>query len=185
MFDQMMIYAIMIITFCHFLAEQKSLERYSFIPLRNWHKLVNIFLLIEQCSLVLYLGNIQKDIENTLFGINLVLILVLQEKDEVKGEIKYSILPLVLNNTYMFLSNINTYFSSNTSNQVPDGQSALIPSASPSSSPLTTNSDHVRALDVVKNGSRQSNKEKVFYGMIYYMGSLIGYYYMMQRNQGL
>jgi hypothetical protein len=77
MFDQMMIYAIMIITFCHFLAEQKSLERYSFIPLRNWHKLVNIFLLIEQCSLVLYLGNIQKDIENTLFGINLVLILVL------------------------------------------------------------------------------------------------------------
>jgi hypothetical protein len=141
MFDQMMIYAIIIITFCHFLAEQKSLKKYSFIPLKNWHKLVNIFLLIEQCSLVLYLGNIPKDIENTLFGINLVLILVLQEKDEVKGEIKYSILPLALNNTYLFLTNIHNYFGSNTSVQVPDGQSASIPSASPSSIP---NSDHIK-----------------------------------------
>ena len=32
-FDQMMFYAIMIMTFAHFLAEQKRLESYSFIPL--------------------------------------------------------------------------------------------------------------------------------------------------------
>lgn len=47
MFDQMMIYAIIIISVCHFMAEQKSLMAYSFIPLKNWHKLVNIFLLVE------------------------------------------------------------------------------------------------------------------------------------------
>lgn len=85
MFDQMMVYAIMLITFCHFMAEQKCLMGYSFIPLKNWHKLVNVFLLIEQCSLVLYLGDLGKEIENTLFGINLILILVMQEKDEVHG----------------------------------------------------------------------------------------------------
>lgn len=105
MFDQMMIYAIMIITVCHFMAEQKSLMAYSFIPLRNWHKLVNIFLLIEQCSLVLYLGALHEDTENCLFGINLILILVLQEKDEVHGEIKYSMIPLCLNNLYLFATN--------------------------------------------------------------------------------
>jgi len=46
-FDQMMIYAIMVMIFLHFLSMQTSLEPYSFIPLRNWHKLINVFLLIE------------------------------------------------------------------------------------------------------------------------------------------
>lgn len=105
MFDQMMIVAIMVISMCHFLAEQKTLQPYSFIPLRNWHKLVNVFLLLEQCSLVLYLGELSHDIERTLFGLNLILILILQEKDEVKGEIKYSMIPLCLNNSYLFFTN--------------------------------------------------------------------------------
>ena len=74
---------------------------------------MNIFLLIEQCSLVLYLGSLSKEVENTLFGINLILILVLQEKDEVKGEIKYSLLPLIINNTYLFLANMTSYFGPN------------------------------------------------------------------------
>ena len=67
---------------------------------------MNIFLLIEQCSLVLYLGGLGKDVEKTLFGINLILILVMQEKDEVHGEIKYSMIPLIINNTYLFLTNV-------------------------------------------------------------------------------
>ena len=59
---------------------------------------------------MLYLGNLSKEVENTLFGINLILILILQEKDEVKGEIKYSLLPLIINNTYLFLANFTSYF---------------------------------------------------------------------------
>jgi hypothetical protein len=111
-----------------------------------------------------------------LFGINLVLILVLQEKDEVKGEIKYSILPLALNNTYLFLANLNTYFSLNNSLQVPEVRAI---SASPSSSAASGTGLELTASDSKVDGGRQSNKEKVFYGMVYYMGSLVGYYYMM------
>jgi hypothetical protein len=47
MFDQMMIYAIMGITFAHFMSEQNTFKDYCFIPLENWHKLLNVFLLIE------------------------------------------------------------------------------------------------------------------------------------------
>jgi len=41
-----------------------------------------------------------------MFGINLIMILIFQEKDQVHGEIKYSIIPLALNNGYMALSNL-------------------------------------------------------------------------------
>jgi len=47
MFDQMMLYALMVITLAHFMCEQKAFQNYTFIPLPNWHKLMNIFLLIE------------------------------------------------------------------------------------------------------------------------------------------
>ena len=114
MFDQIMLAAIMLSTLCHFMAEQKSLQSIAFIPLASWHKLVNTFLLVEQCSLVLYLGNLSgtlsKDIEATLFGVNLLLIMVMQEKDSVTGEIKWSILPLALNNTYMLGTNAMRYY---------------------------------------------------------------------------
>lgn len=94
----------------HFFAEQQSLKKLSFIPLSNWHKLINVLLLIEQCSLVLYLGRTSKSItqetEGFMFGVNLIMILVFQEKDAVHGEIKYSIIPLLLNNAYMVYSNL-------------------------------------------------------------------------------
>ena len=84
-FDQTLIMAIMAMIIAIFLCEQQSLYQYSFIPLENWHKLVNVFLLLEQCSLVLYLGrvsgSVSRDTGEMLFGLNLVLILVLQEKD--------------------------------------------------------------------------------------------------------
>jgi len=47
LFDQLMMVAIMLMTFAHFLSEQKSFEYYCFIPLQSWHKLINVFLLIE------------------------------------------------------------------------------------------------------------------------------------------
>ena len=117
LFDQLMMVAIMLMTFAHFLSEQKSLENYSFISLQSWHKLINVFLLIEQCSLVLYLGGLSKDVENALFGINLILILVLQERDSVQGEIKYSVIPLALNNSYLFITNFRSLTRAN--NEVP------------------------------------------------------------------
>jgi len=46
--------------------------------------------------------------EQTLFGINLILILIFQEKDSIKGEIKYSVIPLALNNIYMFVTNFKS-----------------------------------------------------------------------------
>jgi len=74
--------------------------------------LINIFLLIEQCSLVLYLGGLSTEVEQTLFGINIFLILVTQEKDSSTGEIKYSVIPLILNNSYLFFSNLRGLTSS-------------------------------------------------------------------------
>lgn len=48
-----------------------------------------------------------KEVGEMLFGLNLVLILILQEKDAVHGEIKWSVIPMLINNGYMAYSNIN------------------------------------------------------------------------------
>lgn len=48
-----------------------------------------------------------REVGEMLFGVNLVLILILQEKDAVHGEIKYSIAPMLINNGYMVYSNLN------------------------------------------------------------------------------
>jgi hypothetical protein len=50
--------------------------------------------------------SISAELEQTMFGINLIMILILQEKDQVHGEIKYSLIPLALNNGYMLWSNL-------------------------------------------------------------------------------
>jgi len=48
-----------------------------------------------------------KEMGEAMFGLNLIMILILQEKDAVHGEIKYSALPMILNNSYMVYSNGN------------------------------------------------------------------------------
>lgn len=53
-------------------------------------------------------NSISKDLEDTLFGVNLILILIMQEKDQVYGEIKYSLIPVVMNNLYVIYSNISS-----------------------------------------------------------------------------
>ena len=55
-------------------------------------------------------GTLTEDIEASLFGINLLLILIMQERDSVNGEIKWSVIPLVINNTYMLSTNLYHYF---------------------------------------------------------------------------
>ena len=51
--------------------------------------------------------------EAMLFGVNILLILIMQEKDSLTGEIKWSILPLAVNNTYMVMTNLQRYYSDN------------------------------------------------------------------------
>jgi hypothetical protein len=55
-------------------------------------------------------GTLNGDIEATLFGINLLLILIMQERDSVNGEIKWSVIPLIINNSYMLFTNLYHYF---------------------------------------------------------------------------
>ena len=109
-FDSTLVYAIMLMILFHFLSEQNCLKPWSFIPLANWHKLLNVLLLIEQCSVMLYLGRvvgyITEHTEQTLFGINIILILIFQEKDSVHGQIKYSLIPILINNAYVVYSNL-------------------------------------------------------------------------------
>ena len=116
---------------------------------------------------MLFLGNLSgtltNDVEATLFGVNLILILILQEKDSIKGEIKWSVLPLLLNNSYMVYTNFKSYFWKE------DSQLATIPS-SPSSYPGGS-----------QHGTMKVNKQKVFWAIFWYGGSILGYG-MMQVN---
>lgn len=131
---------------------------------------MNVFLLIEQCSLVLFLGNLSGSLtheaEATLFGVNLILILIMQEKDSVKGEIKWSVLPLIINNSYMCYTNFKSYFWKD------NIQMAANPS-SPSSWPA------------VGQNTIKVNKQKVFWALVWYAGSIVGYALMQIKGQGL
>mmetsp|Transcript_8341 Transcript_8341/g.13953 ORF Transcript_8341/g.13953 Transcript_8341/m.13953 type:complete len:257 (+) Transcript_8341:321-1091(+) len=154
----------MLMIIAHFFAEQQSLKAISFIPLPNWHKLINVLLLIEQCSCVLYLGRVSGTIspeyEAGMFGVNLIMILVLQEKDQVHGEIKYSIIPLAINNLYMLFCNLQQ----------------LREFASYSSQPTAPTP-----------GERSSkvNQVKVHYSIFWYFVSIAAYFMMESYHQGL
>ena len=75
-------------------------------------------LLLQQCSLILYIGrvsnSISKDFGEAMFGINLMLVMLFQEKDSVNGKvgINYSLIPVIMNNGYMFGSNVMQLSSS-------------------------------------------------------------------------
>ena len=56
-------------------------HEYLFLPNDSWHKLANIFLLIEYCSLVIYLSRLPKVYEGYLRAFGICIILILQEKD--------------------------------------------------------------------------------------------------------
>jgi hypothetical protein len=90
--------------------------------------------------------------EAMLFGVNILLILIMQEKDSLTGEIKWSILPLAVNNTYMMFTNLQRYYSDTKKDEH---------AASPSSSSAST------ALVV--------NKDKVSYSILWYIGTMVGY----------
>lgn len=67
---------------------------------------------MQQCSLILYVGRVSntvsKDLGEAMFGVNLALVLLFQEKDSTHGQvgINYSLIPVLINNGYMAGSNL-------------------------------------------------------------------------------
>ena len=52
-----------------------------FLPTDSWHKLSNVFMLIEYCSLIIYLARVPKALEGYILAFGICIIIVLQEKD--------------------------------------------------------------------------------------------------------
>lgn len=132
--------------------------------------MINVFLLIEQCSLVLYLGRVSKSIsqemEERMFGVNLIMILIFQEKDQVLGEIKLSIIPLALNNGYMLVCNLNQLRALALQQLGAEALDEAAAKLKEESGPLV-------------------NKAKVLKSIFWFFVSLIGYFKMEVYHQGL
>ena len=54
---------------------------YIFLTTDSWHKLSNIFMLIEYCSLIIYLARIREELVGYFLAIGICIIVFLQEKD--------------------------------------------------------------------------------------------------------
>lgn len=101
-----------------------------------------------------------------MFGINLIMILIFQEKDQVLGEIKLSIIPLVINNGYMLVCNLNQLRA------------------------LAMQQLGAEALDEASAKLKEEsgplvNKQKVLKSIFWFFVSLIGYFKMESYHQGL
>lgn len=73
-----------------------------FIPHESWHKLSNIALLIQFCSLIIYLARIPKYAQGYLLGAGTCLIIIMQERDSFS--FKYALIPLIFNNLLLIFS---------------------------------------------------------------------------------
>jgi hypothetical protein len=73
-----------------------------FLPQDSWHKLYSISLLIQFCSLIIYLGRLPKYLQGYVLGIGTCLIIVMQEKDSFS--FKFALVPLIFNNFLLIWS---------------------------------------------------------------------------------
>lgn len=62
----------------------------------SWHKLSNIFLLIEYCSLIVYLARVPPKFTGYCLALGISIIVIFQEKDSFNY--KYALGPLIFNN---------------------------------------------------------------------------------------
>ena len=76
---------------------------YVFLPADSWHKLSNIFMLIEYCSLIVYLSRIPKEKSGYFIATGTAIIIILQEKDSFSYQ--YALVPLIFNNLVLICSN--------------------------------------------------------------------------------
>jgi hypothetical protein len=79
--------------------------------------------------------------------------------------------PLIMNNLYLFLTNWTSFFR-----REEEAQGNPPNPISPSSNQLYNKS---------KDSKTRVNKQKVAYGMIWYAGSMFGYFLMEKFHQGL
>ena len=75
---------------------------YVFLPTDSWHKLANIFMLIEYCSLIIFLARVPKELEGYILAMGICIIIVLQEKDSFSYQ--YALVPLIFNNLILICS---------------------------------------------------------------------------------
>jgi len=85
------------------LSSHNSAE-YLFLPTDSWHKLSNIFLLIEYCSLIIFLARLRQELVGYTLAVGICIIIVLQEKDSFSYQ--YAVIPLIFNNLVLICSSI-------------------------------------------------------------------------------
>ena len=79
-------------------------ENAMFLPADSWHKLSNIFMLIEYCSLIVFLARIPKNKAGYFLALGTAIIIILQEKDSFSYQ--YALVPLIFNNLVLLCSNV-------------------------------------------------------------------------------
>ena len=85
-----------------FRIDSEDAAQYVFLPADSWHKLSNIFMLIEYCSVIIYLSKIPKEREGYFFAMGTAIVIILQEKDSFTY--MYALIPLIFNNLILICS---------------------------------------------------------------------------------
>lgn len=75
---------------------------YIFLTTDSWHKLSNIFMLIEYCSLIIYLSRLREELVGYFLALGICIIVFLQEKDSFSYQ--YALIPLIFNNLVLICS---------------------------------------------------------------------------------
>ena len=78
--------------------------KYVFLSGESWHKLSNIFMLIEYCSLIIFLARIPEKYAGAILSIGTAIILILQEKDSYSYH--YAVIPLLFNQMILICSTL-------------------------------------------------------------------------------
>ena len=77
-------------------------QQILFLPIESWHKLSNVFMLIEYCSLIIFLSRISREFEGYILALGICIIIFLQEKDSFSYQ--YALIPLIFNNLVLICS---------------------------------------------------------------------------------
>ena len=77
---------------------------FVFLTTDSWHKLANIFILIEYCSLIIFLARVPKDLVGYFLAFGIIIIVTLQEKDSFSYQ--YALIPLIFNNLLLICSSV-------------------------------------------------------------------------------
>ena len=101
-FDVVIIVAIGLAQIMYKTALALKLNDELFLTENGWHKMLNIFILIQYCSLMTYLARVPKERQGYVLGFGTILILLTQEKDY--SSFLYALIPLTFNNVLLVAS---------------------------------------------------------------------------------